>query len=92
MAERDLVLLVDDEADLLENCVRILEAEDFRCVTTTDSTKAFGMVEEQKPSVVITDFLMPGKNGMEVLKEIQSKIPDIPVIMISAFYNGIAHL
>jgi DNA-binding NtrC family response regulator len=91
MAERELILLVDDEADLLENCVRILEEEDLRCVTTTDSTKAFALVEEHRPSVVITDFLMPGKNGMEVLKEIQAKFPDIPVIMFSAFatINGV---
>jgi len=91
MSEQDLILLVDDEADLLENCVRILEEEDFRCVTTTDSTKAFSMVEEYRPNVVVTDFLMPGKNGMDVLQEIQAKFPDLPVIMFSAFatINGV---
>ena len=91
MKNGELILLVDDEPDLLESCVRILEDEDYSCVTTTDSTRVIELVEQHNPSVIVTDFMMPEKNGMEVLNEVRDEFPDIPVVMISAFatINGV---
>lgn len=91
MKNGELIFLVDDEPDLLESCVRILEEEQYSCVTTTDSTKVIDLVALHNPSVIVTDFIMPGKNGMDVLKEIRAEFPDIPVIMISAYatINGV---
>ncbi|MDH5541679.1 MAG: sigma-54 dependent transcriptional regulator [Nitrospinota bacterium] len=82
---KKLVLLIDDEADLLENCARILDEENYSCITTTDSTKALELARLHNPQVVITDFLMPEKNGMEVLRDIHAVFPQIPIIMFSAF-------
>ena len=78
-------MLIDDEEDLLESCARILEDEDFTCVTTSDSENALELARRHRPGVVVTDFKMPGKNGMEILKEVRGEFPDIPVIMISAY-------
>ncbi len=87
----NLILLVDDEADLLESCTRILEDENFKCISTTDSGEVLNLVQDHGPSVVVTDFRMPGKDGMEILRDIQAKFPDIPVVMISAYatINGV---
>ncbi len=78
------VLFVDDEPDLLENYARILDGGSYRCVTTSSSLDVLDMVREHKPAVVVTDFLMPGKDGMAILKEMHTAFPAIPVVMISA--------
>jgi len=85
MNEGGVVLLVDDEPDLLESCERILSDEGFICVTTTKSAGAIELAREHKPEVIVTDFLMPGKNGMDILKEAKSEFGNVPVIMISAY-------
>lgn len=84
MSNNETVLLVDDEPDLLESCRRILESE-FNCVTTTNPNEVMALVREHNPSVVVTDYLMPGKNGVELLNEVGAEFPDIPVVMISAY-------
>lgn len=91
MKNGELILLVDDEPDLLESCVRILEDEEYNCVTTTDSTEVIDLVAQHNPSVIVTDFIMPEKNGMDVLNEVRAEYPDIPVVMISAYatINGV---
>jgi DNA-binding NtrC family response regulator len=82
---RQVAILVDDEPDLLESCARILEGEGYRCVTTTDGSQVAELVRTHNPSVVVTDFRMPGRNGMEVLQDIHSAFPEVPVIMVSAY-------
>ncbi len=84
MSNNETVLLVDDEPALLESCRRILESE-FKCVTTTNPNDVMALVREHNPSVVVTDYLMPGKNGVELLNEVSAEFPDIPVVMISAY-------
>lgn len=84
MDELATILLVDDEPDLLEGCARILDGELYKSVTSTSSLDVLRLVDEHRPAAVITDFLMPGKDGMAILKEVNQAHPSIPVIMISA--------
>lgn len=84
MTEPVTILFVDDEPDLLENCARILDGDSFRCVTSSSSLNVLDLVREHKPAVVVTDFLMPGKDGMVILQEVKGAFPHIPVVMISA--------
>ncbi|MDH5757490.1 MAG: sigma-54 dependent transcriptional regulator [Nitrospinota bacterium] len=79
------VVLVDDEPDLLESCVRILEDEEIPCIGSTDPLEALRMIRVLRPEAVVTDFKMPGMNGVELLAAIKEEFPELPVIMISAF-------
>ncbi len=90
---KGIVLLIDDEEDLLESCARILEDEGYECVTTTDSRNALELARRVRPWVVVTDYKMPGKNGVEILNEINGEFPDAPVVMISAYATteGVVH-
>jgi DNA-binding NtrC family response regulator len=54
-------------------------------VTTTDGNQASELVRTHNASVVVTDFRMPGMNGMEVLADIHQAFPEVPVIMVSAY-------
>lgn len=84
-ADKPRILLVDDEQDLLESCLRILEGENYDCITTANSLEVPDLLREKRPWVVVTDFLMPGKNGLEILVDANRISPRTPVIMISAY-------
>ena len=79
------IALIDDEPDLIESCARILEGEGYNCVTTTDSRTAIELIRKAEPKVVISDYKMPGKDGVKILEEVREEFPAVPVIMISAF-------
>ncbi len=79
------VLIVDDEPDMVENCARILRRAGFRCLGTTDARQALGLVETERPDVLLTDLKMPGMDGIEVLRRARELDPTLPVIMITAF-------
>ncbi|MCX6286776.1 MAG: response regulator transcription factor [Bacteroidetes bacterium] len=81
------VLLVDDHQiirDGLSNMLR--EAGDIEvCGGAADITKALEMVKKIKPDVVITDLSMPGKSGIELIRKIHEKHPDIYVLVLSMY-------
>jgi len=79
------VLVIDDEPDLLESYARILEAERYKCITTSDPFEASSLALSTRPDAVITDFKMPGKSGVDILRDVCADIPYVPVIIISAY-------
>ncbi len=81
----DKILIVDDEIDMLENCSRILNNLGYTCLAASNVDEAVNMIKEKLPDLIITDLKMPGKNGLELLKEIKGENPDAPVIIFTAF-------
>jgi DNA-binding NtrC family response regulator len=81
------ILIVDDDADWLENCVRILGRDpNYRIMTATNRTKAIQAVKDNLPDLVLTDLRMPQeKDGIELLKSIRQMDPDITVILCTGF-------
>jgi DNA-binding NtrC family response regulator len=78
-------VIVDDEPDMVDNCVRILGRAGWECLPTTDPMRALAHVEHDRPDVVITDLKMPGMDGMDLLRRVHDADPDVPVIMVTAF-------
>lgn len=76
------VLVVDDEAELREAIASYLELEDYNCFTASNGLEAFEIVEKENISFVISDIRMPGVDGVELLKRIKEKYPDIPLVML----------
>ncbi|MBD3402107.1 response regulator [candidate division GN15 bacterium] len=77
------VLVVDDEEvirDILETFLRL---ERFRALTAASGDEALALMAEHDVHAVISDILMPGMNGMELLVRIKEERPEIPVIMIT---------
>jgi DNA-binding NtrC family response regulator len=81
----ETILVIDDEIDMLENCSRILNNLGCECITASNPEDAVKIAREKLPAVVITDLKMPGKNGIELLKEIKGGNPDSIVILFTAF-------
>ena len=79
------ILVVDDEADMVDNLVRILRREGYRCLSATDGKKALELLETERPDLLLTDLKMPGLDGMDLLRAAHDADPALPVIMITAF-------
>jgi DNA-binding NtrC family response regulator len=79
------VLIVDDEPDMLENCSRILSRLGYACTTAGDGQSAAKMLERDRPDLLLTDFKMPGMDGMALLRRAHEIDATLPVIMITGF-------
>jgi two-component system, NtrC family, response regulator HydG len=82
---RSRVLIVDDEPDMVDNCLRILGRAGYDCRATTDAHEALGLLESNTPDLLLTDLKMPGMDGMELLRRAREIDPALPVIVITAF-------
>ncbi len=79
------VLVVDDEADLLELLTTYLGVEGFEVVRATDGIDALSCMYASRPSVVLIDLVMPRMNGLEVIAQIRNDraLADVPVVAMS---------
>ncbi|MCP3887647.1 MAG: response regulator [Desulfobulbaceae bacterium] len=77
------VLLVDDEIEFIEILSQRLETRGLKVIAATSGEKALVMTDDQNFDVAVIDFAMPGINGIETLKKIKEKRPDIEVIMLT---------
>jgi DNA-binding response OmpR family regulator len=81
-----LVLVVDDEASILELLKFNLEREGFRVTTAADGLEALGRVEAEMPDLVVLDWMLPGIDGLEVCRRLRTnpRTAHLPVIMLTA--------
>ena len=80
------VLVIEDEAPLRANLVRILSAESYRVVAAADGEEGIQRVTEERPDLVICDILMPRVDGFGVLAALRSRpeTATIPFIFLTA--------
>jgi DNA-binding response OmpR family regulator len=79
----ETVLLVDDDAALLEVMSIVLSSEGYRVVTAADGAEALREVGRDGLDLVVLDVMLPRISGFEVLKKIREK-SDVPVVMLTA--------
>jgi DNA-binding NtrC family response regulator len=79
------ILIVDDEPDMVDNCVRILRRAGHRCLTTTDPHRALALLESEHPDLLLTDLKMPEIDGLALLRRAHELDPALPVVVITAF-------
>ncbi|MFP4446222.1 MAG: response regulator [Desulfosudaceae bacterium] len=80
------ILVVDDEQDIREGCVRVLRrVENCEVKAAPNGKEGLAMIEEEAFAIVLLDLKMPGIDGMDVLREIQAREEDILVIIITGF-------
>jgi len=77
------VLVVDDHENVRKSLNGILGDEGYRVITATNANEAIEAVRRENPDAILLDIWMPGPDGLEVLKQVRSEQPDLPVIMIS---------
>jgi DNA-binding NarL/FixJ family response regulator len=82
-------MLVDDHPLFRQGLRRVLEAEDdIEVVSELDEgTSAFSMAQQLLPDVLITDINLPGLNGLQVTRAVTAAIPNLAVIVLTAFHD-----
>ncbi len=78
-----VILLVEDALDLAQVIVRELEASGYRVSHVPDGLSALQMLAGQPPDLVILDWMLPGINGLEVLRRLR-QVWAVPVLMLTA--------
>jgi len=79
------ILVVDDEPNYRLIISELLKDEGYETFTAGSGEEAMKVVRETDLDLIITDMLMPGMTGLELLTEAKIFNPDLPVIMITAF-------
>ena len=87
VGEDRLVLVVDDEADLLQIVSDRLVAAGYRVLTARDGLEALASVREARPGCIILDLKMPRLGGFEALPEIRQAAPAARVIVLTGSPN-----
>lgn len=77
------ILIVDDEEMIRELLSTALLHEGYHCHQAANVDAAFLVLDEQKIDLVISDIMMPGRSGVELLRDLKKIDPDITVLMIT---------
>ncbi len=80
---RGRLLLVDDEENILKSIRRVLRRGDWEIETALDAETGLRVLERFAPEVVISDFRMPGMNGVEFLTRVKEQVPRVQRIMLT---------
>jgi DNA-binding response OmpR family regulator len=79
------ILIVDDDWKLLSVLKEVLAEENHFVKSCSDGRKAIEICQEEKFDLIISDLMMPGANGLEVLKETRKIDPECLVVLITGF-------
>jgi len=81
------ILLIDDETDVRESIARVLERENYTVETAENAEVGLAILSKEAIDLLISDVIMPGMNGVQVIREIRKSNPNIKVIAISGGGN-----
>ena len=81
-----MIFCVEDEANIRELVVYTLETTGFEARGFEEGTSFFEALAEKLPELILLDIMLPGEDGMEILKKLKTsgRTKDIPVIMVTA--------
>ena len=78
------ILIIDDEASLRQTMARILQRAGYEVTTAENGSEGLARVSEHLFDLVYLDIRMPDASGLELLKTIHAKFPELPVILFTA--------
>jgi DNA-binding response OmpR family regulator len=77
------ILIIDDDAAVRITLQRVLQAAGFRVRAAADGEEGVAEFRRQNAVLVITDIFMPEKDGLEVIRELRSLAPSLPILVTS---------
>jgi CheY-like chemotaxis protein len=82
---RPKILIVDDERDLVDTCVRLLAPRGYTCSRAYTGTQAIALIDAEPFDLVLTDLHLPVLGGLSVLAHARGKTPPIPGVLMTAY-------
>jgi CheY-like chemotaxis protein len=77
------ILLIDDDEAVRYAIRRVVEDEGFTVAVAENGQQGLDMLDSVSPALVITDLIMPEKEGLETIVELRKRQPGLPIIAIS---------
>ena len=81
------VLIVDDDPDIVRLLMLTLEPEGFRLLSATDGDAALAIARAQRPDLLLLDWNMPGKDGLQVCRALRAeadlRLREVPVVLLT---------
>ncbi|MBT3315877.1 MAG: response regulator transcription factor [Anaerolineae bacterium] len=80
----ELILLVDDEASIIQLAQLYLEREGFRVISAGDGQAALDSVASQNPALIVLDVMLPKADGFEVCRRLRAENNPVAILMLTA--------
>ena len=80
------ILIIDDDPEIIDLLKDFFEGHDFNVGTASTGVEGLDYFKESLPELVVTDLLLPGEHGINVIKTIKEKY-FVPVIIMSSIYK-----
>ena len=77
------ILIIDDEPSIIEVLRKILQFEGYDVATATNGEEGLELFRQTPCDLVITDMVMPAKDGLQTILDLRKEKPDLPVIAMS---------
>ena len=77
------ILIIDDEAPVRKLLKKLFEKNNYEVLEAANGIQGIKLFNEQHPDLIISDLIMPEKEGLETIREIKKSNPDVPIIAIS---------
>ena len=81
------ILLIEDDVDLASIIQDALEANDYKVTHFKDGTEGFRAATKNSYDVLLTDFQLPGEDGLNIVRKLQEEKPHLPVILMTAHHS-----
>ena len=85
MSSRYRLLIVDDDTAMREMLASLFRDRDYSVEEAASAAEALEQADEQCFDVVLSDIRMPGKTGIEMVGELRGRLPETPVVLMTAF-------
>ena len=84
--EKQRVLVVEDEPDIAELVRYHLEQEGFAASVVDDGEKAFDLIRQRQPALIVLDLMLPGMSGLDVCRRLRAEpaTARLPIVMLTA--------
>jgi len=79
------ILIIDDEAGIRDSLETLLMLEGFRVEMAPDGRAGLDLLASNSYDLLLLDLALPGESGIDLLPRIKSLVPDLPIIMITAY-------
>ena len=79
----ELILLIDDDLNIRKILRQILEHAGYEVLEASDGREGLSLYRERLPDLVVTDMVMPGKDGLETITDLRIEFPGSKIIAIS---------
>jgi CheY-like chemotaxis protein len=83
MIDAKRILIIDDEPTAIDLLRKILEMDGYEVVSARNGQEGVEMFQQHPCDLVITDMVMPVKDGLQTILDLRSQVPNLPIIAIS---------